>query len=49
VLAGARGNLIKLVAQMIADERNVNIHRAKEIIALMTDKNLNNNTYNNNK
>ena len=49
VLAGARGNLIKLVAQMIADEKNVNIHRAKEIIALMTEKNLNNNTYNNNK
>lgn len=49
VLAGARGNIIKIVAQMIADEKNVNIHRAKEIIALMTEKNLNNNTYNNNK
>ncbi len=49
VLAGARGDLIKLVAQRIADEKNVNVHRAKEIIALMTEKNLNNNTYDNNK
>jgi hydroxymethylglutaryl-CoA reductase len=49
VLAGARGNLIKLVAQRIADEKNVNVRRAKEIIALMTEEDLNNNTYNNNK
>jgi len=49
MLAGARGNLIKLVAQRIADERNVNVRRAKEIIALMTEEDLNNNTYNNNK
>ncbi|HET7146908.1 MAG TPA: hydroxymethylglutaryl-CoA reductase, degradative [Candidatus Nitrosopolaris sp.] len=49
VLAGARGSLIKLVAQRIADEKNVNIHRAQEIIALMTGKNLDNNTYKNNK
>lgn len=38
VLAGAKGNLIKLVAERIADEKNVNLHRAKEIIALMTEK-----------
>ena len=49
VMAGAKGNLIKLVAERIADEKNVNLHRAKEIIALMTDKRLNNNTYNDNK
>ena len=51
VMAGAKGNLIKLVAERIADEKNVNIHRAKQIIALMTEKSLknNNNTYNNNK
>jgi hydroxymethylglutaryl-CoA reductase len=49
MLAGARGNLIKLVAQRIADEKNVNVRRAKEIIALMTEEDLNNNTYNNNK
>lgn len=45
-LAGARGNLIKLVAQRIADEKNVDIHRAKEIIALMNEKNLNKNNCN---
>src|SRR5947209_8186698 len=51
VMAGAKGNLIKLVAERIADEKNVNIHRAKQIIALMTEKSLKNNnyTYNNNK
>ena len=49
VLAGAKGNLIELVAERIADEKNVNLHRAKEIIALMTEKRLNNNTYNDNK
>jgi hydroxymethylglutaryl-CoA reductase len=51
VLAGAKGNLIKLVAERIADEKNVNINRAKEIIALMTEKSLKNknNTYNDNK
>jgi len=38
VLAGAKGNSIKLVAERIADEKNVNLHRAKEIIALMTEK-----------
>jgi len=43
VLAGAKGNLIKLVAERIADEKNVNLHRAKEIIALMTEKEANNN------
>jgi hydroxymethylglutaryl-CoA reductase len=37
-LAGARGNLIKLVAQRLADENKVDIHRAKEIIALMSEK-----------
>lgn len=45
-LAGARGNLIKLVAQRIADEKKVDIHRAKEIIALMTEKCPNMNNYN---
>ena len=50
VMAGAKGNLIKLVAERIADEKNVNIHRAKQIVALMTEKShKNNNTYNNNK
>jgi hydroxymethylglutaryl-CoA reductase len=49
VLAGARGTLINLVAQRIADEKNVNIRRAKEIISLMTEKNLNSNSYSNNK
>jgi hydroxymethylglutaryl-CoA reductase len=50
VMAGAKGNLVKLVARRIADEKNVNIHRAKEIITLMTEKSLdNNNTYNDNK
>jgi hydroxymethylglutaryl-CoA reductase len=49
VLAGAKGNLIKLVAERIADERNVNIRRAKEIIALMTEKRHHNNTCNDNK
>jgi len=43
VLAGAKGNSIKLVAERIADEKNVNLHRAKEIIALMTEKEANNN------
>jgi hydroxymethylglutaryl-CoA reductase len=43
VLAGAKGNLIKLVAERIADEKNVNLHRAKEIIALMTEEEANNN------
>jgi hydroxymethylglutaryl-CoA reductase len=37
-LAGARGNLVKLVAQRIADENKVNINRAKEIIALLSEK-----------
>jgi len=49
VLAGAKGNLIKLVAERIADEKNVNIRRAKEIIASMTEKRHHNNTYNDNK
>jgi hydroxymethylglutaryl-CoA reductase len=49
VLAGAKGNLIKLVAERIADEGNVNIRRAKEIIALMTEKRQHNNTCNDNK
>jgi hydroxymethylglutaryl-CoA reductase len=51
VMAGAKGNLIKLVAERIADEKNVNIHRAKQIIALMTERSLknNNNSNNNNK
>ncbi len=51
VMAGAKGNLIKLVAERIADEKNVNIHRAKQIIALMTEQSIknNNNSYNNNK
>lgn len=46
-LAGARGSLIKLVAQRIADEKNVDIRRAKEIIALMTEKSPNTNNYDN--
>jgi len=45
----ARGDLMKLVAERIADEKNVNIHRAKEIIASMTEKRHHNNTYNDNK
>src|SRR5437870_983279 len=49
VLAGAKGNLIKLVAERIADEKNLNIRRAKEIIASMTEKRHHNNTYNDNK
>jgi hydroxymethylglutaryl-CoA reductase len=49
VLAGAKGNLIKLVAERIADEKNVNMRRAKEIIASMTEKRHHNNTYNDNK
>ena len=50
-LAGARGNLIKLVAQRIADENKVDINRAKEIIAMMSEKcpNINNNYIDNNK
>jgi hydroxymethylglutaryl-CoA reductase len=49
VLAGAKGNLIKIVAERIADEKNVNIRRAKEVIASMTEKRHRNNTYNDNK
>jgi hydroxymethylglutaryl-CoA reductase len=51
VMAGAKGNLIKLVAERIADEKNVNTLRAKEIIALMTKGSLknNNNKYNDNR
>jgi hydroxymethylglutaryl-CoA reductase len=45
-LAGARGSLIELVAQRIADENNVDVQRAKEIIAQMT-KCPNTNNYNN--
>jgi hydroxymethylglutaryl-CoA reductase len=49
VLAGAKGNLIKLVAERIAYEKNVNIRRAKEIIASLTEKRHHNNTCNDNK
>jgi hydroxymethylglutaryl-CoA reductase len=50
-LAGARGNLIKIVAQRIADENKVDIKRAKEIIALMSEKspNINDHYIDNNK
>jgi hydroxymethylglutaryl-CoA reductase len=50
-LAGARGNLVKLVAQRIAGENKVDIHRAKEIIALMSEKcpNINKHNIENNK
>jgi len=44
-LAGARGNLVKLVAQRIADENKVDINRAKEIIALLSEKAPNNDHY----
>lgn len=46
--AGARGNLIKLVAQRIADEKNINLRRAKEVLAQMTEGNIDRNNPTNN-
>jgi hydroxymethylglutaryl-CoA reductase len=46
VMAGAKGELVKAVATRIANENNVNLLRAKEIVAMMS-KGSNNNTHNN--
>src|SRR5690242_7569383 len=39
VMAGAKGDLIDIVARRISDENNVNINRAKDILALLRTKN----------
>ena len=41
VMAGATGDLIDIIAKRIADENNVNINRAKEIMALLRKTNKN--------
>jgi hydroxymethylglutaryl-CoA reductase len=41
VMAGAKGDLIDIIAKRIADENNVNINRAKEIMALLRKTNKN--------
>lgn len=41
VMAGAKGDLIDVIAKRIADENNVNINRAKEIMALLRKTNKN--------
>jgi len=35
IMAGAKGNLVDIVAKRIADESNVTINRAKEVLALL--------------
>ncbi|HZI71215.1 MAG TPA: hypothetical protein VFD60_08645, partial [Nitrososphaeraceae archaeon] len=39
VMAGAKDDLIDIVAKRISDENNVNINRAKDILALLRTKN----------
>jgi hydroxymethylglutaryl-CoA reductase len=46
VMAGAKGELVKAVATRIANENNVNLLRAKEIVAMMS-KGSNNNNHDN--
>jgi hydroxymethylglutaryl-CoA reductase len=46
VMAGAKGELVKAVAARIANENNVNLPRAKEILAMMSEGS-NNNNHNN--
>ena len=34
-MAGAKGELIDIVARRISDENNININRAKDILSLL--------------
>jgi hydroxymethylglutaryl-CoA reductase len=38
VMAGAKGNLIDIIANRIAEENSVNINRAKEILESLLSK-----------
>jgi hydroxymethylglutaryl-CoA reductase len=42
VAAGAIGNQIEIVANKIAEERSINVDRAKEILSLLTSDNYDN-------
>jgi hydroxymethylglutaryl-CoA reductase len=39
VLAGAKGALIEIIAKRMADEANITVHRAKQILVMLQKKN----------